>query len=60
MFHLSDKPVNTGLLLDSIETTERVLRYSKSNKFEHTQISKMIEREDKRTINVHVSLAAGA
>lgn len=52
-----DKPAHPGLLIHTIITQDRVLRYSESNEFSFTDKPNVVERGAERTINIFAALA---
>ena len=52
-----DKPAHPGLLIQTITTQDRVLRYSESNEFSFTDKPNVVERGVERTINIFAALA---
>lgn len=52
-----DKPAHPGLLIHTIITQDRVLRYSESNEFSFTDKPNVVERGVERTINIFAALA---
>lgn len=51
-----DKPAHPGLLIHTIITQDRVLRYSESNEFSFTDKPNVVERGAERTINIFAAL----
>ena len=51
-----DKPAHPGLLIHTIVTQDRVLRYSESNEFSFTDKPNVVERGAERTINIFATL----
>lgn len=52
-----DKHAHPGLLIHTIITQDRVVRYSESNEFSFTDKPNVVERGAERTINIFATLA---
>ena len=52
-----DKPACFGLLIHTITTKDKVLRYSESNEFSFSDPPNVVERGTERTVKIYAALA---